>query len=153
MNIVRTVSIFLCGVPLLGLGISSASMINYVQEDVRSLASEHALKYPFLSEIPIHEAGYARLAFGLIGLVLLTFPFGKGDISSWIALAIIFLYEIPVFLLPRWTYMPSWQDLREMLSPGLPRVLLLNLVFPVMFFLGLVVSLPGFLRVRLKPHD
>jgi hypothetical protein len=61
MNIVRTVSIFLCGVPLLALGISSASMINYVQEDVRSLASEHALKYPFLCEISIHEAGYARL--------------------------------------------------------------------------------------------
>jgi hypothetical protein len=150
MNIIRTVSGFLCGVPLLALGISSASMINYAQEDVRSLASEHALKYPFLSEISIHEAGYARLAFGLIGLVLLTFPFRKGDRSSWVALAIIFLYQIPVFLLP----VPGWRELREdMVNPAVPRVLLLNLIFPLMYFLGLAVSLPGFLRVGRKARD
>jgi hypothetical protein len=153
MNIVRAVSIFLCGVPLLALSVSSASRISYVQEDVRTLASEHALKYPLLSEISIHEAGYARLAIGLIGLVLLTFPFRKGDLSSWIALAIIFLYQVPVFLLPRWTQMPGWQDLRMLFSPGMPRVLVLNLVFPVLFLLGLVVSLPGFLRVRQMPRD
>jgi hypothetical protein len=145
MNIVRTVSIFLCGVPLLGLGISGASMINYVQQDVRLLATEHLLKNPFLCEISIHEAGYARIAIGLIGLVLLTIPFRKGDRSSWVALAIIFLYQIPAFLL----LSPSWRDLRETPHlPGLHQALLLNLVLPVMYFLGLAVSLPGFLQTR-----
>jgi hypothetical protein len=125
-------------------------MINYVQEDVRSLAKEHVLKYPFLCEFSIHEAGYARIAIGLIGLLLLTFPFREGDRSSWVGLAIIFLYQIPVFLLP----IPGWRELREdMLNPAVPRVLLLNLILPVMYFLGLVVSLPGFLRVRRKPAD
>ena len=152
MKTTRAISMVLLGVPLLALIASSIGMVKYIQEDVRALATQHLLQYPFLCEITIHEAGYARIALGLIGLVLLLFPFRKGDRSAWLALAIILLYQIKVFILPTGQGVPSWQLLKEIVTrPELPRMLVLNLVFPTMFLLGFIISLPSFWRLKHSP--
>jgi len=152
MKIARVISMVLLGIPLVAVMISGIPMLKYIQQDVRTLATEHLLQYPFLCEISIHEAGYARMALGLIGLVLLLFPFRKGDRSAWLALAVILLYQIQVFIFLGRSGLPSWQEFRELLTGSLlPRALVLDYVFPVMFFLGFIISLPGFWRARHKP--
>ncbi len=141
------VSTALLAIPLVALLLSSAGMVSYVQEDVRSAAVQQALKYPLLCEFSIHEAGFARIALGGLGLFVLLIPYRKGEFWAWFSLLILLMYQLAVFAFPARTSLLGWDDLRRALvRPELPRSMLLNLAFPGLMLLGLGMSLPSFLH-------
>jgi hypothetical protein len=137
-------------VSLCALIVSSASMVNYVQQEVRSLVAQGALSYPVVCESAVREGGYGRIALGLIALLILFIPYRKRELWAWASLAILFLvFLLPVFVFPPGTSLLQWRNSWEGVSrPGLRDVMLLNWVFPAMMLIGLGVSLPSFLRSK-----
>lgn len=150
------VSSALISCALAALAASGATMISYVQWDVRSASMRHAPGAHFIFENVIHEAGFARLAVAMLGLLVVIFPFRRGERWAWLALAALLGgYLVPVFVLP--APLPRWAELTAALRQAGPaRMALPDLVFPFLFLLGLLVSLPSFVwrkRVRVpKPR-
>ena len=150
MKILFSIGAGLICISFVALLISSIGMVGYVQADVRSLAAQRSLAYPFVCEFSIHEAGYGRIVLGTLGILILLIPFRRLELWAWVCLSIMFfVYFIPVFLFPPGTSFPAAHDLwRGVSHPGLPRLMLLNALFPVLMILGLSASLPSFLRSK-----
>ncbi len=141
-------------IPLVALIVSSAGMVNFVQYDIRSLVEQHLVKYPFICESAIHEAGYGRIALGSVGLLILFIPFRQRLPWAWTSLAILFLYHLPVFVFPPGTHLPpGWHALKEMMLRPEFRMMLLNLLFPAFLIVGLTISLPSFLSSAQRNVD
>lgn len=89
------------------------------------------------------ESGFARLAFGFVGIFVLLTSFRQRQKWAWLTLAAMFLfYMFPVFVYPILVPFPGWMALWTGVNePGLGRATLVSLVFSLSMALGLVLSL------------
>ena len=96
------------------------------------------------------EVAFARVAIALSGLLLVWIPFRKGQLWAWCAVALLlFAYLIPIFIIPIMVPFPGWHIFWEgVFEPGLARGAFLNIFFSTLMFLGLILTLPYFLRPR-----
>jgi hypothetical protein len=99
----------------------------------------------------IHEAGYARLAIAVVGLLILLVPFRRRQFWAWLALLVL----VVLYLLPASHVGPalfSYTRLRGLVrlrqTSSLARVLLTNLALLVSALVGLALSLPLMLGHR-----
>jgi hypothetical protein len=125
----------LIGLPLLGVALSSFWVIRDVN---RSLGGGE--------KIAFHEVGYARLALGVLGLLILVFPFRNHRRWSWFALLLFeMLYLIPSWVLP---FGSAYSDFLGLIAKvggsELARIALENLAAAVCMLTGLALSFGQF---------
>src|SRR5271168_4347266 len=97
MKILHRISIVFIAIPLLVMLWSSRWYILY------SVPPQYS-RWHFDSESLNHEAGFARLALAVIGLLILFIPYRKGERWAFAALAVLTIfYVLPAFFffLPR----------------------------------------------------
>ena len=138
-------SIVLIGSNFFFLALSGFPMLTFVQEHERA---QHA---GVIYEQFVREAGYARLAIGAIGILILLFPFRKGARWSWFALAILLLvYWLPAFTIPMFMPFMGWHIFWEgLVRPG-ESTIFFNLHLPTLGVIGLLLSLPHFVQKPTK---
>ena len=91
MKIPHRISIVFIAIPLLVMLWSSGWMILY------SVPPEYS-GWRFDPEALTHEAGFARLALAVIGLLILFIPYRKGERWAFAALAVLTVfYVLPAF--------------------------------------------------------
>jgi hypothetical protein len=151
MKILTRVSLVLIAIPLVITLWTSLDMILFVQPE-RAQIEAGTLRYMFSYENFVHEAGFARLALAIIGLLILFIPYRKGERWALAALAVlIFVYQFPVFFLGSIPTLGTWPIFRRWPQPrasGLAMVRSLT-YFPLGLSLaGLAIAMPRFLRRR-----
>jgi len=100
----------------------------------------------------VHEAGYARLAVVVIGLLILFIPYRKGEAWAFAAMVVLVVcYLLPVFFFVNFPhYLAAW------LFPRLPQQRVISLeairfyswLFTILELAGLGLALPQFLMSR-----
>src|SRR5262249_29207434 len=127
----------------------------FVQRERAEIGSG-ASHYSFAYGNYVHEAGFARVTIALIGLLILFFPYRKGERWAVVALSIIgFTYEIPVFLLnavPNLGTWPIFRNLPESHVYGLTFVAWSNFALTALLLAGLALALPQLLRQKTGVH-
>jgi hypothetical protein len=79
-----------------------------------SVCAAGELHYMFSYENWVHEAGFARLAISVVGLLILFNPFRRGE--RWAFIALLFLaaaYDVPVFLFGDVPNLGTWPVFRN----------------------------------------
>jgi hypothetical protein len=88
-------------------------VIPFVQPERAQIAAGE-LHYMFSYENWVHEAGFARLAISVVGLLILFIPFRRGE--RWAFIALLFLaaaYDVPVFLFGGVPNLGTWPVFRN----------------------------------------
>ena len=88
-------------------------MIPFVQPERAQIAAGE-LHYMFSYENWVQEAGFARLAISVVGLLILFIPFRRGE--RWAFIALLFLaaaYDVPVFLFGGVPNLGTWPVFRN----------------------------------------
>jgi hypothetical protein len=143
----RASAVLICS-GLAGLFARSVWMVEYVQSDVRMAAVRHAPGLHLLCELQVHEAGFARIASGLVGLLIVLLAFRRRERWSWLGLAALAsAYLPPLFALP--LPFPNWTAFAAgVRQPELLWAMLSDLFAPTLMLAGLLLSLPILLRWR-----
>jgi hypothetical protein len=92
---------------------STLYVIPFVQPERAQIAAGE-LHYMFSYENWVHEAGFARLAISVVGLLILFNPFRRGE--RWAFIALLFLaaaYDVPVFLFGGVPNLGTWPVFRN----------------------------------------
>ena len=92
---------------------STLYVIPFVQPERAQIAAGE-LHYMFSYENWVHEAGFARLAISVVGLLILVIPFRRGE--RWAFIALLFLaaaYDVPVFLFGGVPNLGTWPVFRN----------------------------------------
>jgi hypothetical protein len=96
---------------------SALYLIPFVQPERAQIASGE-LHLMFSYENFVHEAGFGRLAISTIALLILLFPYRKGERWAFAALAILALiYYVPVFLFGAIPNLGTWPVFRNFPLP------------------------------------
>lgn len=129
---------------------STLYVIRFVQPERAQIAAGE-LHYMFSYENCVHEAGFARLAISVVGLLILFVPFRRGERRAFIALRFLAVaYYVPVFLFGGVLNLGTWPVVRNWHVPQF-EVQSLAWVFWSSFILGASLLLGlGMSRTR-KP--
>jgi hypothetical protein len=143
-------SLALLAIPLLAVLWSSVWMIAYVQPERLQLADHPQILFKY--DNFVHEAGFARLAIAIIGLLVLFIPYRRGEAWAFAALVVLVVcYLLPVFFFVNFPYRLAWW-----LSPRLPQQRVTSLaainfyryLLTILALAGLGLALPQFLASR-----
>jgi hypothetical protein len=149
----RRISVALIRIPFAALILSSMWMVTYVQETERLVASQKLTPLPIICESSVREAGIARICIAVVGLLRLLIPFRQRRRWSWLTFLFLFLtYFVPVFVFPHLHPFPGWDVIpKGFVQPGAPRVVMLDLLLPLLILVGLVLSFLLFFPRRPAP--
>jgi hypothetical protein len=151
MKSLHRLSLVLLAIPLVAMLWSFRWVIPFAQPE-RAQIEAGTLNFMFSYENWVHEAGFARLVLSIIGLPILFVPFRKGEWWALVAIcALIFAYEIPVFVFDGIPNLGTWPIFRNLPRPGTDGLAMYNLsrlLVAALSLVGVASAVPGFLRSR-----
>ncbi|MGA8013642.1 MAG: hypothetical protein WB949_14515 [Candidatus Acidiferrales bacterium] len=143
MKILHRISIVFIAIPLLVMLWSSRWYILYTVPPGRS-------DMHFEPEGLNHEAGFARLALAVIGLLILFIPYRKGERWAFAALAVLTVfYVLPAFFffLPHLeSSIPAVRNLPRPPALGIAQVYYETKFFTALVLAGFAMAVPQFIR-------
>ena len=156
MKTAHRISLILIAIPLVVALWSSLSMIVYVQPERSEIAAAERSDFRTSYARDVHEAGFARLALAVIGLLVLFIPYRKGERWAFAALALLVVcYGLPVFFFKSIPNLGRWQIFRNLPEPRAMALAPLNFYydfFTILAFAGLALALPRFARGSKTPQ-
>jgi hypothetical protein len=152
MKTLNRISMAMIGIPLLVM-LWSARWYIFFEPPTRAQIEAGTSHYVVVSDaMDVHEAGFARIALAIIGLLILFIPYRKGERWAFAALAVLIIcYGLPVFFFWSIPNLGTWQIFRSLPEPpvlGLATVYSYTHLFTILAFAGLAIAVPYFITSR-----
>jgi len=151
MKTLKRISMAMIGIPLVVMLWSAWWLIFYVQPEPTQFAAG-TVHFLFSLAPDAHEAGFARIALSIIGLLILFIPYRKGERWAVAALAVLMIcYALPVFFFWSIPNLGKWQIFRGLPEPpvlGIAAVNYYSHLFTTLAFAGLAIAVPYFITRR-----
>jgi len=158
MKTLHRISIAMIGISLLVM-LWSARWFIFFEPPTRAQIEAGTSHYVVVSDaMDVHDAGFARIALSIIGLLILFIPYRKGERWAVAALAVLMIcYALPVFFFWSIPNLGKWQIFRGLPEPpvlGIAAVNYYSHLFTTLAFAGLAIAVPYFItrtrNARLK---
>lgn len=150
MRALHKISLVLLAIPLLATLWSSPWEIAYIQPERLQFADHPGMFFKY--DNFVHEAGYARLAIAIIGLLVLFIPYRRGEAWAFAAMVVLVVcYLLPVFFFVNLPYhWAAWlfPRLPQQRVTSLEAINLYSYLFTILELAGLGLALPQFLASR-----